>query len=55
MDGLGATMFPDSVLPAANEDDDVEVDEGDVGIRKVEAFVLDDATEQVDELDELEE
>ena len=45
IDVLAATMFPDSEFPAANEDDDVEVDEGDVGIRIVEAFVLDDATE----------
>ena len=47
-----AVPFPESVDPPAK--DDVDVDD-DVWRRIVEAFVAEEATEQVDELDELEE
>ena len=49
-----AVPFPESADPPAKDEDEVDVDD-DVWRRIVEAFVAEEATEQVDELDELEE
>ena len=45
MDELWPGTFPESTDTPAKDEEDVEVDEGEVWIRTVEAFVLDDATE----------